>query len=151
MIKEYFVRRRCETGSLSPKCPIIHLFIAGWIHVSYCIQPFGLIHAYANAQIAPELASGYPSSGSQGIWAHGHRCLSGSFTAGTTSCCGFISYFPHLESAMSLRNPGSFSGEWYTDASLWVRTCSSQLSGRAGGRGRKHLYLHTQVRCRVGA
>lgn len=99
VIKEYFVRRRYETGSLSPKCPIIHLFIAGWTHVSYCIKPFGLIHAYANAQIAPELASGYPSSGAQGTWAHGHRCLSGSFTAGTTSCCSFISYFPHLESA----------------------------------------------------
>lgn len=48
VIKDYFVRRRCETGSLShssPNCPFIHLVIAGWIHVSYCIQPLNIIHA----------------------------------------------------------------------------------------------------------
>lgn len=48
VIKEYFVNRRCETGSLShssPNCPFIHLVTVGWTHVSYCIQPLYIIHA----------------------------------------------------------------------------------------------------------
>lgn len=53
VIKEYFVRRCCETGSLSSNCPIIHLFTAGWTRVSYRIQPFSMICACANAQTAP--------------------------------------------------------------------------------------------------
>lgn len=51
-----------------------------------------------------------------------------------------------------VRNPGSPGGEWYTDASLWVRTCSSQpggcscqaLCGQSGGQGQETpLFTHT--------
>lgn len=56
---------------------------------------------------------------------------------------------------MTLRNPSSFSGEWYIEANIWVlnglvligESCYSQARSvdRAGGRDRKHIYLHTHI------
>ena len=145
------MRRCCETGSLSSNCPIIHLFTAGWTRVSYRIQPFSMICACANAQTAPSWPAVTP------------KWFPGPFGTWPPLFEWFLHFWHHkllqLHLVLSppgisrvVRNPGSPGGEWYTDASLWVRTCSSQvggcscqaLCGQSGGQGQDTpLFTHT--------